>query len=135
MMCSFVFLFPPCLFPAPRLVILPSLHRTRMGRIDYRQDFWILREPPVGPHKQLPPFNKYKGRIGEWKEYKRIVHYPEDGKYTIKPLKTTKLAGRDPETGRKVKKENKRTLLRNCNWRRYHAFGVTLFKSSVSGAK
>lgn len=30
------------------------------------------------------------------------VHYPEDRKYTIKPLPVTHLAGRDPVTGRVV---------------------------------
>ena len=35
-------------------------------------------------------------------DYRRIVHYPEDGKYTIKKLKMTKLGGRHPVTGRKV---------------------------------
>lgn len=37
---------------------------------------------------------------GQRKNFRYTVHYPEDGKYTVKPLKTTKLAGRDPETGR-----------------------------------
>lgn len=36
------------------------------------------------------------------KQYRRIVHYPEDGKYTVKPLDNTHLAGRDPVSGRKV---------------------------------
>ena len=35
-------------------------------------------------------------------DYRKIVHYPEDGKYTIKKLKMTKLGGRHPVTGRKV---------------------------------
>jgi len=34
--------------------------------------------------------------------YKYIVHYPEDGKYTTEHLPTTRLGGRDPETGRVV---------------------------------
>lgn len=36
------------------------------------------------------------------KSYRRVVHYPE--KYTVKPLDTTHLAGRDPVTGRLVAK-------------------------------
>lgn len=36
------------------------------------------------------------------KQLRRIVHFPEDGKYTVKPLDTTHLAGRDPVSGRKV---------------------------------
>jgi len=61
-----------------------------------------LRDYPVGPHKTLPPGQKYEGRIGPIKNYRHIIHYPEDGRYTIKPLQVTKLGGRDPETGRKV---------------------------------
>lgn len=38
------------------------------------------------------------------RQYRRIVHYPEDGKYTVKPLDNTHLAGRDPVTGRVVAK-------------------------------
>ena len=78
------------------------------GNKDFRKDFNILKEYPVGPHKKLPPFVKYKDkrtgevRQGQWENYKYKVHYPEDGKYTIKKLKTTKLGGRDPVTGRKV---------------------------------
>lgn len=37
---------------------------------------------------------------GDRKNYRYKVHFPEDGQYTIKHLKTTKLGGRDPETGR-----------------------------------
>jgi hypothetical protein len=61
-----------------------------------------MKERPVGPHKILPPGVKFEGRIGPHKNYRYIVHYPEDGKYTIKKLPMTKLGGRDPETGRKV---------------------------------
>lgn len=34
----------------------------------------------------------------------RLVHYPDDMKYTVKPLDVTNLAGRDPITGRVVSK-------------------------------
>ena len=78
------------------------------GNKDYRKDFLILKDYPVGPHKKLPPFVKHKDkrtgvvRQGTWENYKYKIHYPEDGKYTIKKLETTKLGGRDPVTGRKV---------------------------------
>nr|CAG4644272.1 EOG090X0COM [Lepidurus arcticus] len=36
------------------------------------------------------------------KNFRRVVHYPEDGKYTIEPLKVTKVGGRDSVTGRVV---------------------------------
>lgn len=39
------------------------------------------------------------------KQYRRIVHFPENfNDYTIKPLETTHLAGRDPISGRVVAK-------------------------------
>lgn len=34
--------------------------------------------------------------------FDRIIHYPEDEQYTIRPLEVTNLAGRDPITGRVV---------------------------------
>ena len=43
-----------------------------------------------------------KPQPGQGKSYRRIVHYPE--KYTIEPLKTTHLAGRDLVTGRVIAK-------------------------------
>jgi len=41
-------------------------------------------------------------RPGTGRPYRYIVHYPKDGKYTIKHLDMTFLGGRDPETGRIV---------------------------------
>ncbi|CAO1425657.1 unnamed protein product [Diamesa hyperborea] len=38
------------------------------------------------------------------KQYRRIVHFPINYEYTVKPLDTTHLAGRDPVTGRVVAK-------------------------------
>lgn len=38
------------------------------------------------------------------KQYRRIVHFPINYEYTVKPLETTHLAGRDPETGRVIAK-------------------------------
>jgi len=70
------------------------------GNKDFRKDFNILKDYPVGPHKLLPPNVKYDGRIGPVKNYRHIIHYPE--KYTIRALPVTKLGGRDPETMRKV---------------------------------
>ena len=78
------------------------------GNADFRKNFLIKKEYPVGPHKKLPPFVKHKDkrtgevRQGKWENYKYKVHYPEDGKYTIKKLELTKLGGRDQVTGRKI---------------------------------
>ena len=78
------------------------------GNKDFKKDFLIKREWPVGPHKKLPPFVKYKDkrtgevRQGTWENYKYKVHYPTNGQYTIGKLKLSKLGGRDPLTGRKV---------------------------------
>lgn len=68
----------------------------------YKKDYRTLRERPLGPHKTLPPNQKYDGRIGPMKNYRYRVEYPEDGKYTIRKLPLVKLGGRDPETGRKI---------------------------------
>ena len=84
-------------------------------------DYNWKRERPYGPHRHQPP-NVRGHRAKE--NYHHIIHYPEDGKYTIKklngkriqshPLKSdckvliktfllvTKLGGRHPVTGRKV---------------------------------
>jgi len=83
-----------------------SRHKTG-GEDKKRQEFRYLRDYPVGPHQPLPPFKKYDGRIGEWKNYKNFVHYPEHGRYTTEKLDVTKMGGRDlpPShggTGRKV---------------------------------
>jgi len=66
---------------------------------DLRKDYSWKRERPLGPHRHKPP-----NLIGNAASlnYKHKVHYPEDGKYTVKPLKITKLGGRHPITGRKV---------------------------------
>ncbi|XP_055382850.1 39S ribosomal protein L2, mitochondrial [Condylostylus longicornis] len=43
-----------------------------------------------------------KPKPGCGKQYRRIIHFPEE--YTVEPLKTTHLAGRDPESGRVIAK-------------------------------
>jgi hypothetical protein len=92
------------------------------GNSDFRKDFLIRRERPVGPHMILPPGVKHEGRVGQTGvNYHYIVHYPEDGKYTIKKLPMTKLGGRDPVTGRKVIQRSgggAKRLYRWIDWRR-----------------
>jgi hypothetical protein len=78
--------------------------RSRHGccHSDFRDRYFILRDRPLGPDKKLPPGKKLMGKIGPHENYRRIVHYPEDGEYTIRRLPITKLGGRDPVTGRKI---------------------------------
>ena len=66
---------------------------------DLKKDYCWKRERPLGPHRHKPP-----NLIGNASSlnYRHKVHYPEDGKYTVKPLKMDKLGGRHPITGRKV---------------------------------
>jgi len=52
---------------------------------------------------------------GNGRNYKYIVKYPKDGKYTTKPLDVIKCGGRDPETGRVV--EGKWGGGRTCRYR------------------
>jgi len=66
---------------------------------DLKVDFRWKRERPLGPHKHKPP-NVVGAKSSL--NYRNIIHYPEDGQYTIKKLDVTKLGGRHPETGRKV---------------------------------
>jgi len=75
---------------------------------DLRTNYTYLRDRPLGPNKARPPHISGIRECPGWhpvenpEPYKRIIHYPEDGKYTIKPLKITKLGGRHPVTGIKV---------------------------------
>jgi len=92
------------------------------GRAHFRKDFNILRDYPVGPHKQLAPFVKHDGRIGKMKNFHHIIHYPEHGRYTIDRLDVTKMGGRDPETGRKVIQKvggGHKQKARWIDWRRW----------------
>jgi len=94
------------------------------GNKNFKKDFFILKERPVGPHMILAPGVKHDGRIGEAKNYRYQVQYPEDGKYTIKKLPIKKLAGRDPVTGRKVVQGYRgeaKKLYRWIDWRRLPA--------------
>jgi len=68
---------------------------------DLRQDYNWKRERPLGPHLHKPP-NKTWGGARAAENYRHIIHYPKDGKYTIKKLDVTKLGGRHPVTGKKV---------------------------------
>jgi len=75
------------------------LNQIRCKHRDLRKNYTYLRDPPLGPNKARPP-NEVGGKNSL--DYRRIIHYPEDGKYTIKKLDITKLGGRHPVTGRKV---------------------------------
>ena len=50
------------------------------GMRDFRKNYLIKKEYPVGPHKKLPPFVKHKDkrtgevRQGTWENYKYKVH-------------------------------------------------------------
>lgn len=64
----------------------------------------LLASPSVMAAAQTRAFKfVVKPEPGKGKrQFRRIVHFPEDGKYTVKALDTTHLAGRDPVSGRKV---------------------------------
>jgi len=68
---------------------------------DLRVDYKWKRERPYGPHKHKPP-NLIDPRASREIDYRRVIHYPENGEYTIRKLSMTKLGGRHPGTGRKV---------------------------------
>jgi len=79
----------------------PTDFSSRHGGL-YKKDYRTLRERPLGPHRKLAPGVKVDDRVGERENYRFKVHYPEDGKYTIKKLPITKLGGRCQITGRKI---------------------------------
>ncbi|XP_042226963.1 39S ribosomal protein L2, mitochondrial-like [Homarus americanus] len=60
---------------------------------------------------------------GDHKNYRYKVHFPEDGQYTVKPLKTTKLGGRDPETGRIIVGTLGGGAKRNYRWIDWFRYG------------
>jgi len=77
--------------------------RERSSIKDLRKDYKWMRERPLGPHLHRPPSKNQKwGGHKAADNYHHIIHYPEDGKYTIKKLDVTKLGGRSPVTGKKV---------------------------------
>jgi len=69
---------------------------------DIRVDFKFMRERPIGPHKHRTQNIIPDNRVSRTIDYHKKVHYPADGKYTIKRLEMTKMGGRHPETGIKV---------------------------------
>ncbi|XP_076045176.1 mitochondrial ribosomal protein L2 [Oratosquilla oratoria] len=73
---------------------LKTISPSVLSSTTYAQNQSLVR------HFNIAHINRPKP--GGAKNYRYSVHYPEDGEYTIKPLKTTKLGGRDPETGRIV---------------------------------
>ena len=76
----------------------------------------------MGPHKQLPPAVKYDGRMGEFKNFRHVIYYPPDGRYTTDKLEVRKMAGRDPVTGRKVIQQvegGSKQKARWIDWRRW----------------
>jgi len=81
------------------IISVASVRERHNCNRDIKKDFQWKKERPLGPHKHKPP-NVAGLRAAE--NYRHIIHYPEDGKYTIKKLDVTKLGGRHPVTGRKV---------------------------------
>jgi len=85
--------------------VLPSLsqfnfyHNTNS---DLRTGFKFKRERPIGPNKAKPQNLLPDIRVARTIDYRKKIHYPVDGLYTIKKLGMTKMGGRHPVTGRKV---------------------------------
>lgn len=92
------------LLPCSQAVLWgPQIRMAHNTIRDLRKDFKWKRERPIGPHKHKPPnLAKWGGVQTMNPDYKRVIHYPKDGQYTAKPLRTSKLGGRHPLTGRKV---------------------------------
>ena len=71
------------IFKSPVFINVQVREANRSCIRDLRKDFNWKRERPLGPHMHKPP-NKAGVRAAE--NYRHIIHYPEDGKYTIKKL-------------------------------------------------
>ncbi|MPC13878.1 39S ribosomal protein L2, mitochondrial [Portunus trituberculatus] len=90
----------------------------------------LLAPATLGSHSllQVRKYNYYhidRPKPNEKRNFLFMVHYPEDGQYTVKPLKTTKLAGRDPETGRIVVGTLGGGAKRNYRWIDWYRTGPT----------
>ena len=65
------------------IISVASVRERHNCNRDIKKDFQWKKERPLGPHKHKPP-NVAGLRAAE--NYRHIIHYPEDGKYTIKKL-------------------------------------------------
>ena len=60
--------------------------------------------------------------MGEFKNFRHVIYYPPDGRYTTDKLDVRKMAGRDPVTGRKVIQQvegGSKQKARWIDWRRW----------------
>jgi len=64
-----------------------------------------------------------KPKIGIGKSFRRIIHFPD--KYTVEPLNTTNLAGRDPVTGKVVVKGIGGGIKHKYHWVKFQRDGPT----------
>lgn len=92
--------------PASTIVATPSEFEEKMSLAKLFTKLAIVK-PFVTPSflgvAQVRTFKFVdKPKPGKGQQFRRVVHYPEDKKYTVKPLENTHLAGRDPVSGRKV---------------------------------
>ncbi|KAG0714054.1 39S ribosomal protein L2, mitochondrial [Chionoecetes opilio] len=91
---------------------------------------WPLHAPApsLQPALLVRSFNIYhidRPKPSDKKNFRYTVHYPEDGQYTVKPLKTNKLGGRDPETGRLIVGTLGGGAKRNYRWIDWFRTGPT----------
>ncbi|KAL7018641.1 hypothetical protein ACKWTF_010842 [Chironomus riparius] len=75
--------------------------------------------------RALPHFVDIPKPGEKHRQYRRKVHFPEDGKYTVKPLDNTHLAGRDPVTGRVVAKGIGGGIKFKYHWIKFERDGPT----------
>ena len=77
-------------------ILQNSAQNLQVNQVRFRRVYPIIRGHP----RPIP----YYITRPEPSKYNWLPILPEDGKYTIMPLKIRKLGGRDPETGRVVVK-------------------------------
>lgn len=83
----------------------------------------LLQSPATAVFTQERTVYKFvqKPKPGTGQAFRRVVHYPE--KYTVQPLPTTHLAGRDPITGRVVAKGIGGGLKHKYHWIKFERDG------------
>ncbi|CAG0890519.1 unnamed protein product [Darwinula stevensoni] len=86
------------------LVACLPVHNHITVRLKWNYNYYLVPNPPGGFGGRHPKRGSPVARPAPSTQYWRKVHFPEDGKYTIEPLKVTRLGGRDPVTGRVVVK-------------------------------
>ncbi|CAG0895965.1 unnamed protein product, partial [Cyprideis torosa] len=82
--------------------ILPILEEQTRSYFRWNPNHYKFPNPPGGHGGRHPRKGLTRQRPAPMRQYVYKPLLPEDGKYTVDPIPTHRLGGRDPETGRKI---------------------------------